>query len=151
MSIFSRIRNARQNLTEQKAATTLPQDRPLTPEECRLAEHLLRDAGAHGAAAFIPQLARAHVTGQCSCGCPTVYLAVPPDLRVSEPPTDRLLADATGRVDGKMVGAMIFQKGGLLTVLEIYRIEDVSDNAFGLPPIETIERLVWHPPTRPTQ
>jgi hypothetical protein len=151
LSIFSRIRNAKQNLTEQKAATTLPQDRPLTPEECRLAEHLLRHAGAHGASEFIPQLARARVTGQCSCGCPTVDLAVPPDLDISNPPGERLIAEATGRVDGKLVGAMIFQNKGLLTRLEIYRLEDVTDHPFELPPIESIEPLVWHKPNQPPQ
>jgi hypothetical protein len=141
MSILSRIRNVRQNLTGQKAATTLPQDRPLTPEEFTLAEHLLRHAGAEEAVVFIPQLGHARVTGQCSCGCPTVDLAVPSDFRVSDPPTKRKIADATGRVDGKLIGAMIFQDEGLLTLFEIYRIEDASDSAFGLPPIETIEKL----------
>jgi hypothetical protein len=147
MNIFSRIRDARQNLAGQKAATTLPLDRPLNSDECKLAEHLLRYAGVQEAAAFIPQLARARVTGQCSCGCPTVDLAVPPDLHVPNAPAKRLIADATGRVDGKLVGAMIFQDGGLLTLLEIYRIEDVSENAFGLPSVETIERLVWENPS----
>jgi hypothetical protein len=42
---------------------------------------------------------------------------------------------------------MIFQDDGLLTCLEGYRLEDMSDDAFGLPPVETIERLVWEPPT----
>jgi hypothetical protein len=151
MSIFGRIRSMRQNLTEQKAATTLPVDRPLTLEEFKLAEYLLHYAGAAEAEAFIPQLGHARVTGRCSCGCPTVDLAVPPDLRVSNPPTERLIADAAGRVDGKLVGAMVFQNGGLLTLLEIYRLEDASDDPFDLPPVETIERLVWDNPNQPTQ
>jgi hypothetical protein len=50
-------------------------------------------------------------------------------------------------MNGKLVGAMIFQDDGLLTCLEGYRLEDMSDDAFGLPPVETIERLVWEPPT----
>jgi hypothetical protein len=49
-------------------------------------------------------------------------------------------------VNGKVVGAMIFQNGGLLSLLEVYRLEDISDDPFGLPPIETIERLVWEKP-----
>jgi hypothetical protein len=150
VNIFNRIRNAKQSLNGQKAARTLALDRPLTLEECSLAEHFLRHAGLPGAAAFIPQLTHARATGQCSCGCPTVDLAVPPDMRVSDPPKNRLIADATGRVDGKMVGAMIFQNDGLLTLLEIYRLEDISENAFGLPPVETIEKLVWDEPNQPT-
>jgi hypothetical protein len=38
---------------------------------------------------------------------------------------------------------MLFQSGGLLSLLESYRLEDISDDPFGLPPISTIERLVW--------
>jgi hypothetical protein len=151
MSIFSHIRNLKRNLAATEAATTLPLDRPLTPEECKLAEHLLRYAGVQGAAAFIPQLIQARATGRCSCGCPTVDLSVPSELRVSYPPAKRLIADATGRVNGKVVGAMIFQDDGLLTLLEVYRLEDVSEDTFGLPSIETIERLVWDEPKEPTQ
>jgi hypothetical protein len=150
MSLFSRIRNVgnntKQNFTVQKAATTLPLDRPLTPEEHSLAEHLLRHAAVPGVEAFVTQLAYARVTGQCSCGCPTVDLTVPPELRISDPPAERPIADATGRVDGKLAGVMIFQTQGLLTCLEIYRLEDVSDDPFGLPPVETIERLEWKKP-----
>ncbi|MFZ0747679.1 MAG: hypothetical protein WAM85_24960 [Terracidiphilus sp.] len=38
---------------------------------------------------------------------------------------------------------MLFQSGGLLSLLEVYRLEDVSDDPFGLPVVETIERMVW--------
>jgi hypothetical protein len=48
MSIFSRIRSMKQNLGGQNAARTLVLDRPLTSEECKLAEHLLRYAGVPG-------------------------------------------------------------------------------------------------------
>lgn len=144
MSLFSRIRNAKQNITGQKAATTLPLDRPLTPEERDLAKYLLCHAAVPGADAFIPQLDHARVTGRCSCGCPTVDLSVPPEMCVSAPPVDRLIADTTGRINGKMVGVMILQNQGLLCLLEVYRLEDVSDDPFGLPPIETIKRLTWN-------
>jgi hypothetical protein len=106
-------------------------------------EHLLNYAGVSGAVDFIPQLDQARVTGRCPCGCPTVDLSVPPALRVQNPPTDRLIADATGRADGKVVGAMIFQDGGLLSLLEVYRQEDMSDSPFGLPAVESIERIDW--------
>ena len=125
-----------------KPARTLDEDRPLTPEEKQLAEHLLRHVAPPEARTFIPQLEHARVTGRCSCGCPTVDLTVPPEFRVMNPPPDRPLADATGRVANKLVGLMLFQNGGLLSLLETYRLEDVSDDPFGLPPIDTIERLV---------
>jgi hypothetical protein len=56
-----------------------------------------------------------------------------------------------GRVGGKLVGVMLFQSGGLLSLLETYRLEDVSDDPFGLPPISTIERLVWSDKSAETQ
>lgn len=136
MKIFDRFRKV-------KPVGTLPEDRPLTAEEKELAEYLLRHAAPPEALAFIPQLDHAHVTGRCPCGCPTVDLVVPPEYRIPSPPENRPLADATGWVNGKLVGVMIFQSGGLLSLLEAYRLEDISDDPFGLPPISTIERFIW--------
>ena len=119
------------------------EDRPLSSDERLLAEHLLKHAGVPDADTFIPQLDHLRVVGKCSCGCPTVDLAVPSELRVQRPPGERLIADAIGRVNGKVVGAMIFQNDGLLSLLEVYRLEDFSDEPFGLPALETIERLDW--------
>jgi hypothetical protein len=48
-----------------------------------------------------------------------------------------------GRVNGKLVGIMLFQSGGLLCLLETYKLEDSSDDAFGLPAIDTIHPCVW--------
>jgi len=136
MKVFDRLRKV-------KPARTLPEDRPLTLEEKELTEYLLRHAAPPESVAFIPQLDHTRVTGRCSCGCPTVDLAVPPEFRVTNPPQGQPLADAMGRVGGKLVGVMLFQSGGLLSLLETYRLEDSSDDPFGLPPISTIERLVW--------
>lgn len=124
-------------------ATTLSEDRPLSAEERAIAERLLRDAAPLQALAFLPQLDHARVTGRCSCGCPTVDLTVPQEFRVADPPPNRPLADAVGRVNGNLVGVMLFQSGGLLSLLEVYRLEDVSDDPFGLPAVGTIERMVW--------
>jgi hypothetical protein len=38
---------------------------------------------------------------------------------------------------------MLFQSGGLLDLMEVYRLEDDSDDPFDLPEVETIERMVW--------
>jgi hypothetical protein len=122
---------------------TISQDRPLSAEERAIAEHLLRHAAPPEAIPFITQLNHARVTGRCPCGCPTIDLSVPQELRVDDPPPNRPLADASGRVNGKLVGIMLFQSGGLLTLLETYRLEDFSDNPFGLPSLDSIERMVW--------
>jgi hypothetical protein len=119
----------------------IAEDRPLSVDERRVGEHLLRHAGVPGAADFIAQLDQAKVTGRCPCGCPTVDLRVPAEFRVRNPPKDRLIADARGRTDGKVMGAMIFQDDGLLSLFEVYRLEDFSDSPFSLPAVETIERF----------
>lgn len=143
MRRFNRVRNIRRNVVRQEPVRTLAQDRPLTSDERELAEHLLRYTGLPEAQAFISQLDHARVTGKCSCGCPTIDLTVPLEFRVDQPPVDRLIVDATGGVNGKVVGVMIFQSQGLLSLLEVYRLEDFSDDPFGLPSPETIEPLVW--------
>jgi hypothetical protein len=118
-------------------------DRPLTPHEREFAENLLRRAGAAEALAFVPQLDYAHVTATCPCGCPTIDVEIAAEFRVQPTPTARLIADALGRTDGKVVGAMIFQDQGLITLMEVYRLEDFSDQPFGLPSIDSIEPIVW--------
>jgi hypothetical protein len=131
-------------MTEKPA--TIAEDRPMTDEERTIAEYLLRHAGAPEALAFVPQLDSARVIGRCSCGCPTIDLAIPPELRVADAPAERLLADASAKVAGKTVGAMMFQYEGLLTMLEVYRLEDFSEEPFGLPSVDTIERISWKVP-----
>lgn len=126
-----------------KPATTVDEDRPLSAAEIAVAQCLLRKFAPPEAIAFLPQLDHARVTGRCSCNCPTVDLTVPPEFRVASPPQDRPLADAFGRVGGKLVGVMLFQSGGLLSLLEVYRLEDSSEEPFGLPAVETIEPAVW--------
>jgi hypothetical protein len=131
-----------------KSATTAEEDRPLSEAERTLAVRLLREFAPPEAIAFLPQLDQARVTGKCSCGCPTVDLTVPAELRVADPPVNRPLADAFGRVDGKQVGVMLFQADGLLCLLEIYALDDFEDNAFGLPAATTLQPALWDGTTR---
>jgi hypothetical protein len=136
MNLLSRFR-------KDKPASTLDEDRPLSAHEKGLAERLLREFAPPEAAAFLSQLDHARVTGKCSCGCPTIDLTVPPEFRVENPCPHRPLADAFGRVNGKLVGIMLFHSGGLLCLLETYRLEDPSDDPFDLPAIDTIQPCVW--------
>jgi hypothetical protein len=126
-----------------KPVSTLDEDRYLSDDERALAERLLRQFAPPEAVVFLPQLDHARVTGRCSCGCPTVDLTVPSEFRVASPCQERPLADAFGRVNGKLVGIMLFQTDGLLCLLETYRLEDFSDDPFGLPAIDTIQPCVW--------
>lgn len=126
-----------------RPARTLDEDRPLSGAEKAVAERLLREFAPPEAVAFLAQLDRARVTGRCSCGCPTIDLTVPSEFRVVHPPPGGPLADAFGRVEGKLVGVMLFQDGGLLSLLEVYRLEDAGDNPFGLPGVESLEPVSW--------
>jgi len=137
LSLFDRFRR-------NKPATTLDEDRTLSAAEKALAERLLRDFAPRAAVAFIPQLDHARVTRKCSCGCPTVDLTVPTQFRIADPPPERPLADAFGRVDGKLVGVMLFQAGGLLCLLETYPLDDFENNPFGLPEATTLEACHWN-------
>ena len=126
MSILDRFRG-------ERPASTIDEDRPLSAAERAIAERLLRECAPPEALAFLPQLDHARVTGSCSCGCPTVDLSVPTQFRVADPPSDRPLADAFGRVDGKAVGVMLFHAGGLLCLLETYPLDDFEDSALDMP------------------
>jgi hypothetical protein len=128
---------------KNRPATTRDEDRPLSADERAIAKRLLCELAPREATAFLAQLDHARVTGSCLCGCPTIDLIVPPEHRVIDPPQDRPLADAFGRVDGNLVGVMLFQNDGLLSCLEVYKLEDSSDDPFGLPGVETIEPAVW--------
>jgi hypothetical protein len=136
MSLFDRFRR-------DKPASTLVEDRPLSADERALVGRLLREFAPPEAIVLLPQLDHARVTGRCSCGCPTVDLTVPPEFRAENSCPERPLADAFGRVNGKLVGVMLFQSGGLLCLLETYRLEDFGDDPFGLPALDTIQPCVW--------
>jgi hypothetical protein len=69
----SRVRLFKGDLDGVQPAKTLPLDRDLTSDEQAIAEWLLLNADPP-ATAFLHQLDFARVTGQCSCGCPTVDL-----------------------------------------------------------------------------
>lgn len=131
------------SVTKKDSKFNLPQDRPLTREERAFAEHVLRNCGVPEAPLFVTQLDHVRVTGKCSCGCPTIDLTVPTEFRTANPPKERILVDATGRADGKLMGILVFQADGLLTLLEGYRLESVGDEPFNFPPLETVERTEW--------
>jgi hypothetical protein len=121
----------------------IPENRPLTSDEKQLASHLLQNCGSPDAMAFLPQLEHVLVTGRCPCGCPTIDLNVPREFRILNPPAQRLIADAFGHVGNKVVGVMILQDDGLLSLFEAYRLENVDDDQFGFPAIETVSKAEW--------
>jgi hypothetical protein len=115
---------------------TLPLDRDLTPDERAIAEWLLVHADP-SATEFIYQLHVARVTGQCSCGCPTVDLLIPANTSPAEP-RDNPVGDAIGEVNGKMVGVMLLQSKGYLTCLEVYDLSEI-EHPYGLPDLSSLK------------
>jgi hypothetical protein len=130
-----RFRALSSALKDQERATTIPLDRPMSSEERAIAEWLLRHSH-ESAISFLPQLDNARVSGQCSCGCPTV------DLRVAEgtpraESQENPIGDALGEVDGNMVGVMLLQSGGYLNCLEVYDLSDIQ-HPYGLPELKSL-------------
>ena len=119
----------------EERAGTISLDRPISSEERAIAEWLLLHS-IPTALSFLPQLEGARVIGQCNCGCPTVDLRVADGTRPAQP-QDNLVGEATGEVNGKMVGVMLRQSGGHLACLEIYDLSDV-EHPYGLPELKSL-------------
>lgn len=104
------------------------------PRSLSEAERLVLDAllaaDFPGAAELRAQLARVQVVGKCDCGCPTVDLAVPPDVPVSPVKTRARLVPVEGRVSplaGEPPGDIIlFVDDGRLSYLEYVSYDDPS-------------------------
>jgi hypothetical protein len=114
-------------------------ERGLSEQERAIAEWLLTHA-TPPALSYIPQLDLARVTGRCKCGCPTVNLSVPEGTRGER--RDNPVGDATGTVDGKLVGVMLLQNGGLLSCLEVYDLSEI-EHPYGLPDINSLRPVLW--------
>lgn len=106
-------------------AASIPDDRPLTPDEVALVRWLL-DRGTVSAAEFLPQLADTRVVSRCGCGCASVDFAV----RGMVPPFGDgmgILADFEYRTTGgHMCGAFVYERAGLLTGLEVWSMDGLS-------------------------
>lgn len=104
---------------------TFPERRALTFEELRLLEWLLAHGEPEGAN-FVAQLSRARVVARCTCGCPTLDLA----LDGKESPTvgfSMILAEAEGRSpEGVPVHVMLHAREGELSELEAGSLNDTK-------------------------
>ena len=73
----------KQSCEDEERAKTIPLDRSISREERAIAEWLLFHSKP-SAISYLPQLEGARITGQCSCGCPTVtYKLLRESLRPS--------------------------------------------------------------------
>ena len=87
-------------------------------------------------ASLADQIDDLQVVSKCNCGCPTVSFE---ELGPSAGPS-RLISDQLGIVDGEVVGVMLFERNGRLSMLEVYSFAG-TDHPFGLPYLENL--LLW--------
>src|SRR5437899_823993 len=106
-----------------------PEERPLTMEERTLLEWLIAH-GVPNASRYSSQIHRAKVVSRCTCGCPTIDLAV--DGKQMFGPSE-IIADAEGSSpEGIAVGVILHCREGQLSELEVYPIEEIK-GPFALP------------------
>jgi hypothetical protein len=117
-------------------ASTIEDQRELTPHERQLLDHLLHHS-EFASSSYVEQLADASVVSRCSCGCPTVDLAVCGHAASLSSPTT-ILADGQAQTpEGVLVGVILHAREGLLSELEVYSMEGV-EGSFSLPLPEAI-------------
>lgn len=116
--------------------------RQLTDKESGLLRWLL-ETGSTEAQSFLPQLEGILAVRSCTCGCPSIRLAV---AEQAPHGIDRfhILCDLVGKTPlGELTGILLFQTGGRLAVLEAYSLDEnilLGDSPeFGLPTIESLK------------
>jgi hypothetical protein len=116
-----------------------PERRSLTQKERTLIEWLIAN-GSEDAEGYSQQLADLSVIGACTCGCPTIDLAVGHHAAQKTAPS-KILADFVGTTpEGIEVGIILHAREGEISELEVYAITDVKE-PFPLPTIESLKQF----------
>lgn len=112
--------------------------RPLAEHERNVIAAMLRRSGPREQE-FLPQLDGLMVQRGCTCGCPSLSFAPPPEGTRIDLHRQNIVVDMTGEsVDG-LVGLILWQAGGKLTGLEAYDLAGRQDaTQYHLPKPETI-------------
>jgi hypothetical protein len=106
-----------------------PENRPLTTDERILLEWLISN-GSPSAAKYASQIPRVSVVSRCTCGCPTIDLAVDGEHVDGG---SELVADFVGKSpEGIQVGVILHCRGDQISELEVYAMGEVK-GVFGLP------------------
>jgi hypothetical protein len=106
-----------------------PEKRPLTTDERILLEWLISN-GSPSAAKYAAQIPRVSVVSRCTCGCPTLDLAVDGEHVDGG---SELVADFVGKSpEGIQVGVILHCRGDQISELEVYALGEVK-GVFGLP------------------
>jgi hypothetical protein len=115
---------------------TIPDHRELTAEERGLLEWLLVRGRPEGAE-YVPQLMSLAVVARCTCGCPTLDLAV--GGRTSRTVgASTILADAVGQSpEGVPVNVILHAREGEISELEVISMD--ATEVFSMPKPEMLE------------
>ncbi len=124
----------------------VPADRPLTGAERILLKWLL-DNGVSDAKTYKRQLTDIHVCSTCSCGCPTIDLAMGDKTERTAGPS-QILADAEGfSPEGVPVNVILHARESKLSELEFFSLDGTKN--FNLP---TPDKLtITNEPKKPQQ
>ena len=115
---------------------TTPEFRDLTFEERRLLEWLIANGNAD-ASAYVSQLAQVKVVARCTCGCPTLDLALG-RKKSRTVGVSTILADAVGRSPENVpVNVILHAREGEISELEVISCDETK--VFGMPTPEMLE------------
>ena len=93
--------------------------RPLEAQERAVVTAMLFQSGPKKQE-FLPQLEGLMVQRGCTCGCPSLSFAPPPNGTRIKLYSPNIVADMTGEATDGLVGLLLWQAGGKLTGLEAY-------------------------------
>ena len=114
----------------------IPDERPLSAEELRLARWML-EHGEPDARDFLPQLDRARVVSRCPCGCATIDLAV--EGLPAAPGITRLLGEFAFEHGNDVSAIFIYEGDGVLGGIEVYGLS--GDTPKVLPAPESLQPM----------
>ena len=113
------------------------EQRPLSQGERELLHWLLTNRTG-GPEAYLNQVPRARVVSRCTCGCPTVDLALNGRLSKARG-ANAIIVDAQGKSPERaLVGVIVHACDGELSELEVYSVDGLMER-FSLPTPDLLE------------
>lgn len=115
---------------------TVAEFRDLTAEERRLLEWLVAN-GNDRAPTYVSQLAQVKIVSRCTCGCPTLDLAIG-EKKSRTVGASTILVNAYGHSpEGIAIEVIVHAREGEISELEVYSCDGTKP--FGLPTPEMLK------------